>query len=281
MGITDKYINPYTDFGFKKLFGTEANKDLLIDFLNQLITEHGKIEELTYLTPEQLGRSKFDRKAIYDLKCKTNRGEVFIVEMQRANQNYFKDRSIYYSTFPIQQQAQTGEWDYKLSPVYFIGILDFTFNNNDKDFHHDVKLYDFVTKEVFYDKLTYIYLEMPKFNKKESELETLFDKWLYVLKQLPRFQERPEILREKVFKKLFNLAEIANFTPEEADAYEDSLKVYRDNTNVLDTARAEGLKEGIEKGKVETAKKLLQVGISVEIISQTTDLSIEEIEKLK
>lgn len=119
MRIPDKYISPFTDFGFKKLFGSEPNKDLLIYFLNELLrNETGEIKELTYLSAEQLGRKIDDRKAIFDIYCENEKGEKFIVELQKAKQNYFKDRSIYYSTFPIQQQALQGELNFKLNALY-------------------------------------------------------------------------------------------------------------------------------------------------------------------
>lgn len=258
----EKYLDPYTDFGFKKLFGTEANKELLMDFLNQLITEQGVITDIQYLPSEQLGRNEFDRRAIFDIHCQTDKGVSFIVEMQKAKQNYFKDRSIFYSTYPIQQQAQAGNWDYKLHAVYFVGILDFVFDEDKNDsevFHHDVKLIDTATNKVFYDKLTYIYLEMPKFNKTESELNTRFDKWLYVLKSLPKFQAKPEILKEQVFNKLFHIAELANFSPSECISYEASLKAYRDNFAVMKTAleeaKSEGLAEGLAEGEAKGEKK--------------------------
>nr|WP_218068248.1 PD-(D/E)XK nuclease family transposase [Candidatus Thiosymbion oneisti] len=111
MRVKDKYLNPFTDFGFKKLFGIEPNKDLLIDFLNELLRrDEGEIRDITYLSPEQLGRTSGERKAIFDIYCENAQGEKFIVETQQAKQNYFKDRSIYYSTFPIQNQAQKGGW---------------------------------------------------------------------------------------------------------------------------------------------------------------------------
>ncbi len=304
MTTKDKYINPYTDFGFKKLFGSEVNKDLLIDFLNELIKEQGKIVDIQYLKTEQLGRGEWERKSIFDIYCENERGEKFIVEMQRAKQNYFKDRSVYYSTFPIQQQALRDDWNYELKAVYFIGILDFVFDDDKNDescFHREVKLIDTQSRKVFYDKLTFIYLEMPKFNKSESELTTHFDKWLYVLKNLPRLESRPQKLQERVFEHLFRVAEIARFTTTEMDAYEDSLKIYRDLKNSIDTAEeegvAKGLAEGLEKGEaiglekgeaiglekksIEIARNSLHAGLSVETISQITGLSPEEIESLK
>ncbi|MBW1811802.1 MAG: PD-(D/E)XK nuclease family transposase, partial [Deltaproteobacteria bacterium] len=252
--MKDRYVNPFTDFGFKKLFGSEPNKDLLLDFLNELIREHGHIQDLTYLSTEQLGASEFDRHAVFDLYCESETGERFIVEMQKAKQNYFKDRSVFYSTFPIRDQAQQGDWDFQLNAVYTVGILDFVFDE-DKDspdyFHHHVQLMETRRKKLFFDKLTYIYLEMPKFTKTEDELETHFDKWLYLIKNLPLLQDRPKRIQERVFQRLFEAAEIAKFDPSERQAYEKSLKVYWDMKNVIDTSREEGWEEGREEGLKE------------------------------
>lgn len=135
---TEKYVNPFTDFGFKKIFGTEVNQDLLIDFLNELINDKGKISSVRYLNSNRLGASVKDRSAIFDIYCESDSGEKFIVEMQRAKQNYFKDRSVFYSTFPIREQAQPGDWNFELKAVYTVGILDFTFNENkdDSSYYH-------------------------------------------------------------------------------------------------------------------------------------------------
>jgi predicted transposase/invertase (TIGR01784 family) len=244
--MIDRYLNPFTDFGFKKLFGSEPNKDLLLDFLNELIKEHGHIQSLTYLKAEQLGLSEYERRAVFDLYCESETGEKFIVEMQKAKQKYFKDRSVFYSTFPIRDQAQRGEWDFQLNAVYTVGILDFVFDE-DKDspdyFHHHVQLMETKRKKVFYDKLTYIYLEMPKFTKTEAELETHFDKWLYIIKNLPMLQDRPKRIQERVFERLFEAAEISRFDPSEREAYEESIKVYRDLKNVMDMKKEEGQQE--------------------------------------
>ena len=261
-GLIDRYINPFTDFGFKKLFGSEPNKDLLIDFLNQLLAEEkGEITSLTYLRNEQLGRQEADRRAIFDLYCETQRGEKFIVELQKAKQNFFKDRSVFYSTFPIQEQARRGNWNFELNAVYTIGILDFIFEEDQAEtdkYLYLVKLTDVEACKVFFDKLTFIYLEMPKFRKQLHELETRFDKWLYVLRHLSDLQERPAALQDRIFQKLFDQAEIAQFKPEEREAYEDSLKYYRDLKNVLDTAREEGKEEGIELGARQTQRDMAQ-----------------------
>ena len=183
----ERYINPYTDFGFKKLFGTEMNKDLLISFLNSLFNDKQReITDVSYLNPEHLGDGYGDRRAVFDVYCTTASGARFIVEMQKAEQEYFKDRSLYYSTFAIREQASKGQqWDYHLEDVYTIGVLNFKFPDNEypvDKYRHEIKLKDVEDNHVFYDKLTFVYLEMPKFNKTADEVENPVDAWLYVLK---------------------------------------------------------------------------------------------------
>lgn len=285
----DRYINPYTDFGFKMLFGTEMNKEFLISFINSLLSGKEVIRDLTYLNTEHLGTSEADRRAVFDVYCENERGEKILIEMQRGEQQFFKDRSLYYATFPIREQGEKGEWDYRLKAVYVIGILNFKFDSEDDNyFHHEVQLMDVCTKQVFYDKLTFIYLEMPKFNKSEDELVTMFDKWLFVLRNLSRLMARPAALQDRIFTRLFEAAEIAKFTKEQYEAYEESLKVYRDWQNTIVTAEqkgmAKGMAEGIAKGRMEqniaNARSMKLAGLDYEIISQVTGLSKDEIDKL-
>ncbi|RYE90938.1 MAG: Rpn family recombination-promoting nuclease/putative transposase [Cytophagaceae bacterium] len=275
-----KYINPYTDFGFKKIFGEEASKPQLIDFLNALLPEQNKIIDLTFKNTEQLGLTDLDRKAIYDIYCENDKGEKFIVELQKAKQNYFKERTIYYSTFPIREQAEKGEWNYNLKAVYCVGILDFTFDDYESEpergeFLHTIKLKN-QRGNVFYNKLTYVYLEMPNFTKVESQLETRLDKWLYFIKNLEDFQNIPTIFRDEVFEQAFEKAELANLGQTELDKYENSLKVYRDLKGVIDTAFDEGKLEG----KFETAKAMKAEGEPIAKIIRYTGLSKNEINQL-
>ena len=298
MPITDKYINPLTDFGFKKLFGTEANKDLLIDFLNQLLPAHHQIKELNFHKNEQLAENAKDRIAVFDIFCKSETGEYFIVEIQRKRQEYFKDRSIFYSTYPIQESAKKGkDYDFKLPVIYTIAILDFTFDDykDDPNFIHHIKLRD-ENGKVFSDKLNYIYIELPKFTKKIEELETHFEKWLFVLRRLSKLQERPLALQERVFRKIFKLAEIAKYNKMERIQYEESLKQYRDMRNVVSYARKEGREEGRTLGReegrtlgreeerkiknIEIIKSGIEMGLSLVMMSNLTRLSIEEVKKI-
>lgn len=290
MGIDDthdRYINPYTDFGFKKLFGTVINKELLISFLNALFSGREVVKDITYLNPEHLGSLELDRKAVFDVYCENEQGEKFLVEMQKGEQEFFKDRSLFYSTFPIREQARRGNWDYELKAVYTIGILNFTFDNLE-DYHHEVKLVDLRTMKVFYDKLTFIYLEMPKFNKTEDELCSMFDKWLFVLRNLSTLFERPAALQERVFTRLFETAEIAKFNRRERNEYEESLKNYRDLYSVMSTAekkgRAEGLAEGLAEGAlhkaIEIASNLKASGMPLPDIARLTGLNESELTDL-
>jgi predicted transposase/invertase (TIGR01784 family) len=275
MSSKDRYINPFTDFGFKKLFGTEFNKELLIDFLNQVLGEREQIRDLTYLNTENQGKTETDRKAVFDLYCENQQGEKFIIEVQNVSQLYFKDRSIFYATFPVQEQAPKGrDWNYYLKAVYTICILNFSFPDasGQERYLREVQLLDKQTYEVFYDKLTFIYLEMPRFKKREEDLVTHFDKWLYVLKNLPKLQAKPHKLQEKVFEKLFSEAELAKLTAEEMRTYEESLKVYRDNYSVIETAKYDA--------KIEVARELKRNGVSVDLIAKSTGLTKEQIEKL-
>ena len=280
-----RYINIYTDFAFKKVFGTEANKDLLISFLNQLmgLTGDSEITDVTYLNPEQLGDNINERRAVYDVYCSTGNGEHFIVEMQKAKQDHFKDRALYYSSFAIREQGTKGSimkpWDYKLMPVYVVGILNFVMDEEDEEVITRVTLKDDRNRE-FNKNLQFIFIEMPKFTKEEPELETFLDKWLYVIKNISRLDDKPQALTEGIFKKLFDVAEISQFSKLDRAEYEESLKVFWDFSNVLSTAERKGRVEGERETNLRNAKKMKQKGLTSEDIAEITGLTKEEIEGL-
>ena len=276
----ERYISLLTDFGFKRIFGTKPNKDLLIDFLNSLFNGEQVVKDVTFLNSEHVGDVHTDRKAIFDVYCENEHGEKFIVEMQNAYQTYFKDRSLYYAAFPIREQAQKGEgWNYKLKHVYVVALLNYDMSDpafSDDTINHDIGLLDKQTHRVFNDKLTFKYVEISKFNKRIEELKTNYDKWLFVLQNLSRLDRQPEYLQTAVFNRLFAEAEIAKFTRAELREYEDSLKAYRDIKNSLDSAKQEGKKDKA----IEIAKNLLEMGMSIDNIMKATGLSQEEIAKL-
>lgn len=283
--MKSKYINPYTDFGFKKLFGEELSKDLLVDFLNQLLPSHHQIASLSFKNSENMPDVAIERKAIFDIYCESVSGEKFIVEMQKAKVKHFKDRSLFYVTFPIREQAENGEWNFRLSTIYFVAILDFEYDEAEEQrkFRRDVSLKD-QDGELFFDKLHFKFLQMLLFNKQEHELETHFDKWVYFLKHLEDFDHIPQILNEPIFKKGFDIAEISHLNPEQYEQYEKSLIQYWDMKNVVDTSFEEGFSEGKLEGELEgikkVAKALKQQQIEIEVIIATTGLSKKTIEEL-
>ncbi|MCL2304081.1 MAG: Rpn family recombination-promoting nuclease/putative transposase [Planctomycetaceae bacterium] len=290
-----KYINPYTDFGFKKLFGEEANKDLLIDFLNTLLPERHQIETLKFRGVEQRDSMASGHRTVLDLYCENSEGKPFIVEMQKEDQELFKDCSLYYATHPIQEQGRRekewvreqreNEWNVELDTVYFIGILDFVYDKNDPNpvLIREVSLKDQHGKE-FYGKLRMFYIQMPVFDLKASQLKTRRDKWLYFLKYLPSLEHIPVIMQEKVFQKAFLTSEVAAMDKEDRDRYESELDRYQIYQRTLETAKNEGVRKGIEVGKVEgkvdIAREMKKDGVNPQTIAKYTGLSVEEVEQL-
>ena len=180
-----KYVHPFTDFGFKKIFGEQEALGSLRDFLNTILPEEYAIQALKFRKNEVAGRTQSDRKAVFDIQCESSDGTIFIVELQKQEQKYFKDRSLYYTTFPIQEQAVRGNWNFKVMPVFCIGILDFRFDSEQREeVIHEIRLKDQHTT-VFMEKLNFYYLEIPNFQKPIEECESMRDKWLYILKNLP------------------------------------------------------------------------------------------------
>lgn len=259
-----KFISPFTDFGFKKIFGEEASKPLLIDFLNTLLPPENQIKKISFKNAEQLGPTEYSRKAVFDIYCQNEKGERFIIELQKAKQNHFKERTVFYSTYPIREQSKRGKWPFNLKAVFCIGILDFRFEDYEceqerSEVLHTVKLKD-QHGSVFYDKLTYVYLEMPNFKKKEKDLESRLDKWLYFIRHLEDLQQIPRIFQgEILFEKAFETAEFAKLTHTEYDDYQLSLKGDRDIENQNEYSRLKGEKKGLKKGiKIGEKKGLVQ-----------------------
>ena len=324
--MEDRFINPYTDYGFKKLFGVEENADLLISFLNALICDeenNDPITSITYKNVEHLGEINTMRSSYFDVFCQTQSGADFIVEMQNGKQIYFKDRSLYYATIPIQEQGKKGMamaeaensamekklarlrgkwlleekkpkkgWDFRLKDVYLVAVLDFEFPGNEypkDEYFHKIKLMDVKDKHVFYDKLTLIYLEMPKIEDMEIKLDTMRDKWMYALYSLCYTDQQPEELQEEVFQKLFHVAEIARFNATQLLTYRESLRDLWDSYNTWECANKEGhehgfklgIQQGIDLGKkeiaIEMAQKLKDLGMDIETIMKVTGMTQKEL----
>ncbi|OAV64491.1 hypothetical protein Barb6_03224 [Bacteroidales bacterium Barb6] len=215
MRTPPKYIIPFTGYGFKRLFCSEANKDLCIDFLNEVIKGQDRIINIHSMS--------YRPTCIYDIHCENEYGKKVIVEIQNAVHNYFKERSNYYLSFPIWEKGlQHEREDRLLKTVYFIGVLNFTFNNDDDSlsyYQHEIRLTDPEKHRYLPDRLSFISLVVSKFNKTEDELETCIDKWMYALKNLSALERRPLKLQEEVFDKLFKIAERAKLTPLEEMYY--------------------------------------------------------------
>ncbi|GJM61535.1 Rpn family recombination-promoting nuclease/putative transposase [Persicobacter diffluens] len=285
------HIDPFTDFGFKKLFGEEESKEHLIDFLNQILPKKDLISHLQYGQNEHLPKTALDRKAIFDLYCTNQSGEHFIIELQRATQMHIVDRSIYYSSFLIQQQGRKGKnWNYQLQKVYVICILDFLLEERlklgNKLIHHG-QIMEIHQHQPLSNKLNYLFIEVPKFNKAPAELKNRKDQWLFLLKNLPNLQKRPKALQERIFQRFFDRAKIAKLPPEEAEKYIIAKGKMGDYKNTLDYREAKGRKEGKIEGKLEgkleekekLALKLHGKGFPLKEIAEMVEVDPAEIEK--
>lgn len=291
-----RFINPFTDYGFKRIFGQEINKDLLIDFLNSVV-DGQQIADLTFLKPEELGDGINERIAVFDIFCENIHGEKFVVEMQQRKQDYFKDRVLYYASFPIRNQATKGNWSFCQFPVYVICFLNFVMDEmHPAKYRWDVLLMEKDLKEVFYGKLNFIFFEMPKFRLELDECDTNYKKWLYVLNNMSVLDRLPPGFNEQVFRKLKEIVDVEHMSPEERLSYDLSWSTYADYYNTVEFAlkegKIEGKIEGIIEGKIEgkiegiiegkrgTALKCKHKGMDIATIMEVTGLTAEEIESL-
>ena len=288
-----KFINPFTDIGFKRIFGQEISKPVLIAFLNALLADERKIVDVKFLDKEKVGISEGNRSLIYDIYCETETGEHIIVEMQNKYQPYFKKRSIYYMSRSIVEQGERGSnWNYDIKAVYLVAFLNFKLSDISEDFRTDVTLMDMKHRTVFSDKVRLIYLQLPYFTKEADDCENVFERIIYVLKHMDALKRMPWMLQDQVFKKLSEIAEVASLSKEEREQYDESLRHYRDTLVVMEgqylegekKGHAEGLAEGLAEGELNkaknVAKNLKAMGMELEDISKATGLSVAEIEKL-
>jgi predicted transposase/invertase (TIGR01784 family) len=268
-----RYMDPKTDFGFKRLFGSEDSKDILKKFLYDMLALPHPIAELSYLPTEQLPRSPIDRASIYDLYCVDDTGQHFIVEMQRNAQHHYRERALYYITFPITQQAQKGDQaPFALPPLYSLNLLNFRIDDQPTHLRR-VQLAETATGRVFYDKLTFVYVELPKFQKREHELSSETDKWLYLLRHMPELSDIPRELQQAPYTQVFHLAELLMLSETERYYYEGSLKVEWDRVGQIETAREEGRLAGLR----DTVRRMRAAGLDTAAIAQFTGLSVAEV----
>ena len=280
-----KYINPFTDVGFKRIFGQELSKPLLLDFLNSLFVGEKRIVNLTFLDKEQPALFEEDRSLIYDIYCETDEGEKIIVEMQNKSQPFFKNRSIYYVSESIARQGERGSaWNYAIDSVYLVAFLNFSPIDFKKQFRTDVVLAEKGTTEQFSDKLRMIFLQLPLFTKEADECENQVERWIYLLKNMETLNRLPWAAQSAVFQKLESIADVGGMTRAERLQYDEALKKYRDTISVFEGVRLEGRMEGNAEGRLEEkiaiARNLKSMGMSISDVSKATGLSEEGIKVL-
>ena len=282
-----KFINPFTDLGFKLIFGQEINKDLLIDFLNSLLEGERCIHDIRFLDKELLPAFENDRGLIFDVYCLDEDGEEFILEMQNREHANFRERTLYYLSQAIARQGERGAaWQFDLKAVYGVFFLNFRLPGaTGGKLRTDIVLADCETHAPFIDKMRFIFIELPSFTKKEEECENDFERWIYVLKNMETLQRLPFKARKAVFNKLEEIVDIASLSKADRMKYDESIKIYRDNLAIMSFEREQGWKEGEAKGraegkaeeKLEIARKLKSIGIPPETIAEATGLTEEEI----
>jgi len=262
---SDVFVNLMTDFGFKRIFGI---KEVMLHFLNTILASEIKdsIVDLHYDNTERLGITESDRKAIYDLVCTTEKDERIVIEMQVVWHEYFKDRILSYASRLIQDQNVKGEdWDYKLHPIFFISIANFTFDKTDESvgkFTSFVQLIDRETHKVFYDKLILVNIELPRFNKELHDLKTFLEQWIFIISRLHELDEIPDSLRNEIFEKIFEEARIAKMTKEEKNNYYTSLE----NLRAMNIAEIEINK--LKNANVVLGKDLARMGKDLSIMGK-------------
>ena len=276
-----RFINPFTDVGFKRIFGQEINKDLLIDFLNALLEGERRVKDIRFLDKELIPIYEKDRSLIYDIYCTDENGEQFIVEMQNREHVNFRERTIYYLSQAIARQGERGvDWKFSLKAVYGVFFLNFQLTQLPHKLRTDIILADRDTHEQFSDKMRYIFLELPSFTKEENECETDFERWIYVLKNMETLQRLPFKARNAVFQRLEQIVDIAAMSKEDRMKYDESIKVYRDRLAVMEFERLKGVEEGRAETNLNVIRNLKQMGFAPEFIAQATGLSVEEVERL-
>ena len=244
-----KFINPFTDMGFKKIFGQEITKDLLIGFLNDLLVGEREITDIRFLDKEQPGTTEDSRSLIYDVYCETVTGEKIIVEMQNKSQPYFKDRAVFYLSNAIARQGEKGPaWQYDIKAVYGVFFMNFRLEGGEERPRRDIALVDKETHEQFSDKMRFIFLEIPSFRKEEDECDNNFERWIYVLKNMETLKRMPFKAQDSVFAKLEKIVDIASLSKEERMKYDESIKQYRDTIAVMNGQYEEGMAKGMAKG---------------------------------
>lgn len=276
-----RFLDVKTDIAFKKVFGSEQHKDILIGFLNAVLDLHDdkRIVEVTLKNPWQPPDLSILKETILDIKVVDNRGVSFIVEMQVEKKYSFQKRAQYYTAKAYTSQIDKGEDYPKLGQVIFIGILDFSFFEGEDCLTRHLILNQATQRQELKD-IEFNFIELAKFDKTEEQLEGVFDKWIYFIKNagnLTIIPQSAEAIPE--LSNAYTQASVFSWTKDELEVYE-----YWRMEETSDRYKIqEEYEKGIEKGKaeerLENARKMKQFGVAVEIIMQVTGLSLEEVER--
>jgi predicted transposase/invertase (TIGR01784 family) len=284
-----KFINPFTDVGFKIIFGQKFSKPRLLDFLNALLDGEKVITDISFLDKEQPAIYEGDRSPIYDILCETDKGEKIIVEMQNREHPNFKERMLYYAAEAIVRQGEKGSgWNYDIKAVYMVAFTNFLLTGYDGRLRIDVELTDMQKKEPFTGKMRLICLQMPCFTKEAEECENQFERWIYILKNMEILDRMPWAAQNAVFQRLAEVAEVSALSKEERIQYDQALKRYRDTLNTITGAelkgraegRAEGHNLGVEDNKRDNARRMKADNMPAELIAKYTGLTVEAINSL-
>ena len=289
-----RYVDLTIDVAFKRVFSQPANKDLLMALLSVVLPELS-IKDLTYLDKERVGSAEGDKKSVFDVLCETSSGEEVLIEIQLRPQEYFRDRTLYYSAQELLWQHKSGDEVYTLNPVYVVSFLDFILRHeveSDEQFVWRYSLREATTGELMTKALNFTYIELPKFKKTEKELVTLEDKLYFCMTHMSKLSKRPGNLTEKIFEKLFEVAEFAKMSRDDQRKYIAKMTTERDIRNQIAYAREEGVVQGFAEGEAEgkaegrkeqtitIAKAMKANGLSIEVIAACTQLPPEDIAAL-
>lgn len=280
-----KFVDVKNDVAFRKIFGNENKKVILISFLNAVLDLEGRerIKDVTLLNPFQLPRLAGEKSSIIDVRATDENGATFIIEMQVAEPAGFDKRVLYYSSKDYAGQINTGE-DYPLlRPVYFIGVLNFNYFMG-SDYLSSHLIVDEATGECAFKDLKFRFIELKKFNKKAHELKNIIDKWTFFIKNADELQVMPENIDDEGLKEAYEEAAQHNWTREAYDAYIYSGMREQDERGRLALAKEKAEKEGEERGEkrgeMNVARKMKDKGMSTKDISDLTGLMEGEIDML-
>ena len=283
MSYEFKYADLLDDDVFKLVFGRESTKDVMIEFLNQVIPDR-KIVDLEFIDKEMHPAERDTKGVVYDMFCKTDSGARIIVEVQRRKQPFYPERAVYYSTFQIQRQVEAGADAYDFLPVYVVNILDFKMDKHDvgTDIKTVYRLYEERSRRLLTDRVTFIFIELPRFMKTIDELDgNVLEGMYFCFKNMSVLDERPKVLTHQIFSKIFEVSELYNMDQDTRDKVIHKMTTERELRNQMAYARQEAIEEGLTEGRAEVARGMLADGMPVDKIAKYTNLSIEEIEALK